>query len=62
VPKLIYYVGRGFQLLGMGFTCISLLLFGRNGSMAFPMMTAAIGGMWFFVGWLFVRTGIKWKP
>ena len=62
MPKLIYFIGRGLQVVGMIFTSISLLLFGKigvGGAMAPPMIAAAIGGFWFFIGWLCVRTAMK---
>jgi len=59
MPKIIYHIGKGFQVIGLIFTSISLLLFGKSGSMATPMMTAAIGGIWFYLGFLFVRKGFK---
>ena len=58
MAKFFYSIGRAFEFFGIIFTAISLLLFGKSGSISEPMTALIIGVFWFFSGWLIVKTTI----
>ncbi|MBI5375631.1 MAG: hypothetical protein HZA77_09360 [Candidatus Schekmanbacteria bacterium] len=58
MTRFFYSIGRTFEFIGIIFTSISVLLFGKGGSMAAPMFFVMLGGVWFVVGWLIVKNSI----
>lgn len=59
MAKFFYSIGRAFEFLGIIFTAISLLLFGKSRSISEPMTAMIFGVFWFFSGWLIVKTAVS---